>query len=273
MSVAELPDLSSEYALTDGQRAQYQSDGFIYLPQVCPSNEIAPYTKVIEEVTMREAGERLPMDQRDTYKKAFIQVINLWRKDPRVARFTLAQRFAKVAADLMGVEGVRLYHDQALFKEPGGGPTPWHQDQYYWPLNGVQTITMWMPLVDISEVTRGMRFARGSHFDGPFTSVAISDTSDDVYQSIMQKRGFDVVQMGAMKAGDATFHSGWNIHGAPANPSGDMRAIMTVIYFADGGRVSEPEYDARRVDMEAFFPGLKPGDLAASELNPLVYSR
>ena len=34
-------------------------------------------------------------------------------------RFTLARRFAKIAADLMGVEGVRIYHDQALFKEPG----------------------------------------------------------------------------------------------------------------------------------------------------------
>ena len=60
-----------------------------------------------------------------------------------------APRFAEVAARLLGVEGVRLYHDQGLFKEPGGGPTPWHQDGYYWPLDTERTITLWMPLVDV----------------------------------------------------------------------------------------------------------------------------
>ena len=62
-------------------------------------------------------------------------------------------RFAGVAAALLGVDGVRLYHDQALFKEPGGGPTPWHQDQVYWPLATDRTITMWMPLVDLPDAS------------------------------------------------------------------------------------------------------------------------
>ena len=55
----------------------------------------------------------------------------------------------EAAAHLLGVDGVRLSHDQALFKEPGGGRTPWHQDQCYWPLDTDKTITMWMPLVDV----------------------------------------------------------------------------------------------------------------------------
>ena len=59
--------------------------------------------------------------------------MNLWAVDDAVKQFTLAKRFAKIAADLLGVDKVRLYHDQALYKEPGGGFTPWHQDQYYWP--------------------------------------------------------------------------------------------------------------------------------------------
>ena len=44
-------------------------------------------------------------------------------------------------------------------------------------------------------------------------------------------------------------------------------------YILDGMRVSEPENDAQKVDLERWLPGPKPGDLAASELNPLVYSR
>src|SRR5207249_11996994 len=55
-----------------------------------------------------------------------------------------------------------LYHDQALFKEAGGGRTPWHQDMYYWPLDTDRTITMWMPLVDVPAEVGSMLFASGS---------------------------------------------------------------------------------------------------------------
>ena len=79
-----------------------------------------------------------------------------------MARFVLARRFAKIAAELMGVQGVRIYHDQALFKEPHGGPTPWHQDQYYWPLKTDKFVTMWMPLTDITAEMGPITFANGS---------------------------------------------------------------------------------------------------------------
>ena len=62
--------------------------------------------------------------------------MNLWQKDEAVKRFVFEQQFAQVAADLLGVEKVRLYHDQALFKEPGGGHTPWHQDKGVAPASG-----------------------------------------------------------------------------------------------------------------------------------------
>jgi len=44
------------------------------------------------------------------------------------------------------VDGVRIYHDQALNKEPGGGYTPWHCDGYYWPLQSDKILTAWVPL-------------------------------------------------------------------------------------------------------------------------------
>lgn len=47
---------------------------------------------------------------------------------------------------MLEVDGVRMYHDQALFKEPSGGHTPWHADQYYWPLSSDHTVTVWIPL-------------------------------------------------------------------------------------------------------------------------------
>ena len=55
--------------------------------------------------------------------------MNLWEQDADIHRFAFGKRLARIAADLMGVRGVRLYHDQALSKQPGGGPTPYHADQ------------------------------------------------------------------------------------------------------------------------------------------------
>jgi len=43
-----------------------------------------------------------------------------------------------------GCGDVRIYHDHALFKEAGGRATYWHQDQYYWPLDTADTVTMAM---------------------------------------------------------------------------------------------------------------------------------
>jgi ectoine hydroxylase-related dioxygenase (phytanoyl-CoA dioxygenase family) len=168
---------------------------------------------------------------------------------------------------------VRIYHDQALFKEPGGGHTPWHQDQIYWPLDTRNTVTLWMPLVPINEEVGSMTFASGTHKEGFISKQVISDESHKTLQQYITSKGFEQFQYGAMAAGDATFHSGWTAHCAPGNPTDTMREVMTIIYMADGIRIAEPDSSAQKNDMEAVFPGLKPGDLAASEINPLVYKK
>ena len=165
----------------------------------------------------------------------------MWREDEALKRFTLARRFGKVAADLMGVDGVRLYHDQALFKEPGGGPTPWHQDQGYWPLDTDKTITMWMPLVDVSAESGTMTFASGSQVSGYLGDLPISDKSEAELDKLVTERGYPLHTNGAMQAGDATFHSGWSLHRAPGNSTGTMREVMTIIFFADGLTVAAPK--------------------------------
>ena len=79
-------------------------------------------------------------EKRDTYNKAFLQVGNIWTKNATVKEFCWGQRLARLAAELMGVRGVRMYHDQALYKEAGGGITPWHADQYYWPISNANSM-------------------------------------------------------------------------------------------------------------------------------------
>jgi len=187
-----------------------------------------------------------------------------------VKRFVFAKRFAKLAADLMGVPGVRLYHDQALFKEPGGKRTPWHQDQHYWPLDTDKTITMWMPLVDVNVEMGSMSFACGSQFDGYIGDLPISTETHDYFVNYIAQKGYPVVRYN-LNAGDATFHSGLVLHCAEGNQGAYTREVMTVIYYPDGTRLMEPDNRNRAEDMAAFHPGQKPGELAASPLNPVLY--
>ncbi|MDQ0897043.1 MULTISPECIES: phytanoyl-CoA dioxygenase family protein [unclassified Paenibacillus] len=269
----ELPSLEDNYELSAQQKESYQKNGHIALRQVASKSEIAAYEPVISHLVKELNKHDKPLEQRDTYGKAFIQISNLWEKSEAIQRFVLAKRFAKIAADLMGVNGVRIYHDQALFKEPHGGHTPWHQDQIYWPLDTDKTITMWMPLVPISQEVGSMTFASESHLMGYINKMVISDESHRTLAGYIEGKGFETMSHGAMEAGDATFHSGWTLHSAPGNPTDTMRKVMTVIYYADGIRVAEPDSKARENDLKAWFPGIQPGDLAATALNPLVYSR
>lgn len=268
-----LPSLEEPYALTQEQIDSYQRDGHILLRGVASPEEVNAYEPILSQLVFERNNHTKPVSERDTYGKAFIQVGNLWEYSEQAARFTLAKRFARIAAELMGVSGVRIYHDQALYKEPGGGHTPWHQDQIYWPLDTDNTITMWMPLVDLPADIGSMTFASGTHKVGLIDRVVISDESHKTLAQYIEGKGFEQKYYGAMKAGDATFHAGWTVHSAPANPYGLMRKVMTVIYVADGTRVAEPETTARQNDLSRWIPGRKAGELVDSPLNPLVYSR
>ncbi len=263
--------LQSAYALSDEQKAAYRRDGHILLRNVCSPEEVAAFRERIGAAVTRTKESMGPMAERDTYGKAFIQTMNLWVDDADVKEFVFAKRFARIAAELMAVDGVRLYHDQALFKEPGGGHTPWHQDQYYWPFNSPNTITMWMPLVDISDDMGVMNFASGSHTEGYLGEFEISDESDRVFEDYIDKKGFTLTKGQAMNAGDVTFHSGWTLHNAPPNQQDRMREVMTVIYFADGLQVMEPDNKNRVADLETWLPGCKPGEAATSPINPVLW--
>jgi ectoine hydroxylase-related dioxygenase (phytanoyl-CoA dioxygenase family) len=270
---ANLPDLSSDYPLTQEQIARYRENGHVLLRGVCSPEEIAVYRDVLHNATYRNNRETRPMEERDTYGKAFLQVMNLWVNDEATRKFVLARRFAKIAAELMGADGVRLYHDQALYKEAGGGHTPWHQDQYYWPLDTSITVTMWMPLVDVSIEMGALTFASGSHKTGFLGHIEISDESEAIYDRLVREKGYPI-HNDVMRAGDATFHSGWTLHSAPGNASDTDREVMTVIYFPDGVRVMQnPDNKNRLNDLASWLPGIRPGELAASKLNPLLYRK
>lgn len=266
-----LPELASDYLLTPDRIEAFRRDGHVLLTAVASPEEVAAYRPAILDARDRYGAEPTPLEERDTYGKAFLKGINLWESDQGARRFVLARRFGRIAAQLLGARGVRIYHDQALLKEPGGGLTPWHQDQHYFPLDTDMTVTMWMPLIDLTAGMGTMHFASGSHLDGYLGDMPIGDESEAKFEEYVRSRGYSITPGAAMQAGDATFHYGWTLHGAPPNTTAKTREVMTIIWFADGARVSVPDNRNRARDLARWLPGLQPGDLAATSLNPLVY--
>jgi ectoine hydroxylase-related dioxygenase (phytanoyl-CoA dioxygenase family) len=258
--------------LSEERISEFRSDGCTVVRGLCSKEEVASVrSRIADAVADQSKGVAALPERSTTYARAFLQVENIWRTVAGVRHFTLSPRFAEVAARLVGVDGIRLYHDQALFKEPGGGVTPWHQDQGYWPLRGWGPVTMWMPLVDLTaEMGGSMSFARGSCHLG-LDDLEISDNSQTGGEQMVDEHGLDVVNYGPLAAGDATFHAGWTMHRAEENTSSAMREVMTVIYFPDGMRVAAPENRRQASDLARWLPGCAPGDLAASELNPVLY--
>ena len=185
MTAATRPDIDSPHPLTADQIAQFRRDGYIKLKDVLSADVIARYGPVITAEVHRLNTMHLPIEQRDTYSKAFLQVMNIWTKNETVKEFCFGKKLTRLAAALLGVSGVRMYHDQALYKEPGGGITPWHADQYYWPLSNANTVTAWIPLQATPMELGPLAFAAGSHKFEAGRELGISDESVDATPTLV----------------------------------------------------------------------------------------
>lgn len=262
--------LDEHFALSGEAITEFRELGHTIVRGLVPPEPLAPFAEAIERAAATVGPHLPPLADRDAYGKAFIQLANLWQQDSNVRSFTFSPRFAEVAAALLGVPSVRLYHDQALIKEPRGGPTPWHQDHSYWPLDNDDVITMWMPLIDIPDEVGSLVFASRSFAEGPLSSHLISDDSDAALRKLIDERGLRLRTYGSMRAGDATFHRGWTLHSAPANPTDRYRPVMTIIWFADGSRVTDITPNTW-LDHQLWLDAIAPGSLAAGPLNPVLW--
>ncbi len=274
MTGAGLGLFGGTYAVTPQEGSAYTRDGHVVLRGVATAAEVAAVDPAIRAAVAANNVEDRPLAERDLYGRAFLQTMNLWEVDETVAAFVHSPRFAGIAARLLGVERVRLYHDQALFKEPGGGITPWHQDAGYWPLRGERCVTMWLPLQDVDPPMGTLQFASGTNAAGALSDVVISQDSEDhfggqVVGGILAER-FPVTGPATLEVGDASFHGGWTLHRALANSTDRMRAVMTVIWYADGERVVDRPGRHAAGDLARWLPGCVPGGLAVSPLNPLL---
>lgn len=262
--------LNTPYSLTKEQITFYQENRFIKLKQVFDESTILYFNEVITRRVEQMNTQTTPLESRSTYGKAFLQLFNLWKEDDRVKELVFSKRLAKIATDLMLTQGARLYHDQALFKEGGGGITPWHADQYYWPLDTDKTITAWIPLQATSLELGPLEFSAGSHRIVEGRNLEISDESEQQIEQKLRVTDFNHV-IEAFDIGEISFHSGWVFHRAGANSTSQMRKVMTIIYMDRDMRLKSPENQNQINDWNTWCPGAVIGEVINSPLNPVLY--
>jgi ectoine hydroxylase-related dioxygenase (phytanoyl-CoA dioxygenase family) len=265
-----IPPIDSLREISTSQRDEFRDNGHLLVRGLLSAVEMASYRQLIVDVVKRQSRERRKAPERGIYGRSFGQMVNLWRVDEGIRQFVLSRRLGKVAADLLGVANVRIYHDHALFKEAGGRETYWHQDQYYWPLDTADTITLTMPLTDQSIEMGMFVFASGSHKHGTVIDPKLSSEPDGLYRKYIREHQFPMSCAAGMRAGDSSWHYGNTVHHTSANESERRREMMTITYMADGARVAQPVHEAQVYELNNWLAGLPPGRLAASELNPLV---
>ncbi|RYG43011.1 MAG: phytanoyl-CoA dioxygenase [Chitinophagaceae bacterium] len=265
-------ELKRPFSLTAAHAHDYQQHGFIKLKNVLSEDAVAYMRETISAEVKKLNSQHLPIEERDTYGKAFLQIMNIWTRSQPVKEIVFSERLARIATELMGVKGVRLYHDQALFKEPGGGHTPWHADQYYWPLSNDNTVTAWIPLQATGLELGPLEFSAGSQQLKEGRTLKISDDSEAMIQKKLTLNDFTKI-VEPFDIGEVSFHSGWLFHRAGSNQTTNMRGVMTVIYMDRDMRLASPLNENQQNDWDTWCPGAAIGEEIDTPLNPVLYER
>ena len=214
-------------------------------------------------VILRKGKDERALKDKSQYEQSLLQCGYLCWDFPAVKEFVFANRFAGIAKELMKADRIRLWHDQALFKEPGGRITDAHQDCSYWPIAEPQfSITMWVALTDVP-------IKKGCLYFYPRTNDPKLKEYVDIFKNPHQPKSLNESEKVfiPLKAGDATFHSGLTFHGAANNQTDEMREAMTIIYLKDG--VTFDASDERNKTHTSCV-GLNEGDKINTKFTPIL---
>jgi len=268
-----------KHQLTTEQIESYRSSGFLVIENFLSGDELEHWRKTVTTAVKERGGIKIPgkeikvgeadgiNEDADYFGKVFDQLINLWQTDKGAREIMLDERLGKMAAQLAGVDGIRIWHDQALIKRPWANPTAWHLDTPFWSFSDRNAISIWVALDNATLENGCLFFIPGSHKQTNFDKITIGRNMDGIFDVYPQLKNTMPIAA-PMKAGSCSFHNGLTVHGANANMTSGFRRAMTCAYMPDGNVYNgEPN-----ILPDAYVGKLKIGDsLNNNELNPLIY--
>lgn len=246
----------------------FRRDGFVRVPDLLDPAEVDRFGAAMDvAVRERTARDGRTLAEKSRYEQSFLQCINLWEDYPALRGLSFHPRICETAATLLGAPRIRIWHDQALYKEAGGRDTDAHQDQPYWPITEADALTAWIPLVDVDESLGCMGYVPGSHAVGLRRFVNIFGGEPEKVLERPELGGAQPVFVPA-KRGDVLFHHSLTVHLAHANRSNTVRRVHTAIFFRDGS-TRAPAGIHQSVDRQ----GIRPGEPIIGDATPIAWPR
>ena len=260
--------------LTSDQIVFYRKNGFLIIDDFLKGSELSSWQNAVDEAVAQHVS--LPdthHNQRGEdgyYKNVFVQCVNLWKTSEQIKQLILAPQLGKLAADLAGTSGVRLYHDHAMIKQPWANPTNFHVDNPYDPFYSHQAIMFWVAL-DATTVQNGcLYFLPGTHKMSHF-EVGGSLGQAGIGELFREYPQWSEIEPYAaeMKAGAGVFISGMTAHAAGPNMTIHPRRAFAMLFMPE-----DATFNGKKSALpDEVFARLKVGDvLADDEHLPLIFS-
>jgi len=274
---------SFKYNLSQDQITKYRENGFILLKNFFSPSIVANLTDAMEEaLSIRGKDWKFPQKgSTDTvnvdfeyFERVFVQRLNLWSTNQKVKDFWLNFGFeiGRVAAELEGVDGIRIWHDQALVKEPWANPTSFHVDNPYWSFDSKHAISIWMALDDVQEQNGALYFIPRSHKliaekQDPFQELKIGKNIGMLFDQEPQLQNL-MPTVVRYQPGDVSFHNGLTAHGAMPNFTPSRRRAFTCALMPIGSKFNGKKNILTDDQMAKYKIGDELNDV---EINPLLY--
>src|SRR5271168_104634 len=163
------------------QIGKFKRDGFVVIDDLLTAEELEIFGAAVDRaVADRKRHDTRALAEKSLYEQSFTQCMNLWEDHPDVLPLTFHPKISEAATVLIGVPALRLWHDQALYKDAGGRYTEPHQDQPYRPMNELDTLSAWIPFDDSTRANGCMAYVPGSHRLGVRKFVNIFSADEKV---------------------------------------------------------------------------------------------
>ena len=200
----------------------YHESGYWLSPQLFNDEEVKSLREHHRRVVAGEYETARPPLSRDPEPgdtSRLVQVNNAYWTDATVATLVLNPTIGKIAARLAGASGIRLWHDQLLFKPPQSGQAGnigWHQDLGYWQcIDTDKAITAWVALDTVDRENGCMEVVSGSHRWGLLREDNFYQQNiEEQIKRIEEKTGRQFATVSCeLPAGCVSFHNCLTIHG------------------------------------------------------------
>ncbi|CAF0811838.1 unnamed protein product [Adineta steineri] len=284
--------VTNSISLTQSDIDSYREKGYHVVPDLLSPSQLEQWRTIILSAVKDRAvkkdklatvhQEDATKDNFDYSDDAFTECINLWQTNDSVKQLLLASGniIGKAAAELEGIDCVRLWYDQALVEEPFANPTSWHLDNPYWSFNTLHAINIWIALDDTTLENGCIYFMPGSHKvterhfheanDQFPPETEIGENLSDIFLIYPELKQCPTVPM-PMKAGSGFFFSGHLIHGAGANMTPERRVAMTIQMMPDNMAFNGRQNHLTREEMDKLEIGVS--IFNDDNCNPILYKK